>query len=108
MWQKEIISQALILEDLLMDLDETTLDPPFLSKIRHEVWTHFEKNPPEAARDVGSVRTIVIDEFEKVVSSCLDLPKAIKEVFLESLKNPSHTHEDSSRRIVGLGPLQED
>jgi len=90
-----------------MDLDETTLDPPLFPKILHEVWTHFEKLSPEATRDVGRVRMIVIAEFERAVSSCLDLPEAIKGVFLKSLKNPSHTREDLLRRVVGLDPLQE-
>jgi hypothetical protein len=112
-WQKEIISEALILKDrignsigLERDVHGITLDPPFLSKIRDEVWTHFENLPPEETRDVGRVRMIVMAEFERAVSSCLDLPEATKEVFLNYLKKPFHTRENLFRTVVGLNPLQ--
>ena len=115
-WQKEVISLALILKNrigdsigLERDVHGITLDPPFLSppfllKIRDEVWTHFENLPPEETRDIDSSR--VVGEFEKVVSSCLDLPEATKEVFLNYLKKPFHTRENLFKKVVGLNPLQ--
>jgi hypothetical protein len=110
-WQKEIISEALILKYRIGDRVGSgkdnygiIIDPPFLSEIWHEVWTHFENHPPGETRDVGRDR--VVGEFEKVVSSSLDLPDATKEVFIESLKKPFHTRENLFRTVVGLNPLE--
>ena len=111
MWQKEIISLALILKyrigdrvGLGRDLQGITLDPPFLSEIWHEVWTHFENLPLEEIRDVD--RGQAVSEFEKVISSSLDLPEATREDLLKSLKKPFHTRENLFRRVVGLNPLE--
>lgn len=111
MWQREIISEALILKarlgdriGLMREVDGITPDPPFLSEIRNEVWTHFENLPPEETRDVG--RSRVVSEFEKVISSSLDLPDATKEVFIESLKKPFCSRGNLFRRVVGLNPLE--
>jgi hypothetical protein len=54
-WQKEVISEALIIWNWLLgnhvalvrDIHGITYDPPFFSKIRNEVWTHFGNLPPE-------------------------------------------------------------
>jgi hypothetical protein len=112
-WQKEVISEAFIIWDCLLgnhvalvrDIHGITCDPPFFSKIRNEVWTHFENLPPEETKDVGRVRMIVMAEFERAVSFCLDLPEATREDLLKYLKEPSHTHESLFRRTVGLGSL---
>lgn len=110
MWQKEVISLALILKDrigdrigLMREVDGITPDPPFLSEIRNEVWTHFENLPPEETKDVGRAR--IIAEFERAVSSCPDLPEASKEVYLENLKKPFRSRENIFRRVVGLDSL---
>jgi hypothetical protein len=110
-WQKEIISEALILKYRIGDRVGSgkdnygiIIDPPFLSEIRNEVWTHFENLPPEEIRDVDRGRAV--SEFEKVISSSLDLPDATKEVFIESLKKPFCSRENFFRTVVGLNPLQ--
>ena len=110
-WQKEVISEALILKDrirnrlgVVRDVNGNPLDPPFLSEIRNKVWTHFQNLPSEETKDVG--RNQVIDQFRKVVSSSMDIPEATKEVFLESLKQPLCSRENKFKRVVGLNPLQ--
>jgi hypothetical protein len=110
-WQKEVISEALILKNRIgahiesvRDVHGFTLDPLFFSKIYHEVWTYFENLPPEETKDVD--RSRIVGEFEKVVSSHLDLSEATREALLESLKKPFHTRENIFRRVVGLNPLQ--
>ncbi len=81
-----------------------TPDSPLLSEIHNEVWTHFENLPPEETKAPG--RSQVVGEFEKVISSRLELPEATKELFLESVKKPFHTRENIFRKVVGLSPLQ--
>lgn len=111
MWQREVLSEALILEygigahiESVRDVHGITLDPPFLLKIYDEVWTYFENLPLEETRDVK--RSRVVGEFEKVVSSHLDLPEGTREALLKSLKKPFHTRENIFRRVVGLDPLE--
>ena len=111
-WQKELTSEALIIQGwlgdhvgLVRDARGMAREPPFLSKIQKEVWTHFENHPPEETRNVGRVRMIVMAEFERAISSCLDLPEATRQDLLKYLKEPSHTFESKFRGIVGLGPL---
>jgi hypothetical protein len=111
-WQKELISEALIIQGwlgshvpLVRDARGMAREPPFLSKIQKEVWTHFENHPPEETKDVGRVRMIVMAEFERAISSCPDLPEETRQDLLKYLREPSHTHESLIRRTVGLGPL---
>ena len=110
-WEKESTVQALIIREwlgshvgLVRDIHGIAREPPLLSKIHDEVWTHFENHPPEETRDVGRVRMIVMAEFERAISSCPDLPEATREDLLKYLKEPSHSYESSFRRTVGLLP----
>jgi hypothetical protein len=114
-WQKEIISERLILKYRLGDrigrvecgasISEPLLkffEPLFLSEICDKVWVHFGNLPPEET--VG--RHQVLDEFERIVSSSIDIPDATKEAYLESLRQPFHSSENKFREVVGLSQLQ--
>jgi len=112
-WQKEVISEGLILKyrirvadriPVVRDANGMPLDLPFLSEIRNKVWIHFENLPPEETKDVG--RDQVVSEFKRVVSACMDIPPVTKETYLESLNEPFHSRENKFRKVVGLGPLE--
>ena len=112
-WQKELTVQSLIiwgwLNDhisIVRDIHGMAREPPLLSKIHDEVWTHFENHPPEGTKDAGRIRMIVKAEFERAISSCPDLPEAIREELINYLKEPSHTYESKFRKVVGLNPIQ--
>ena len=111
-WQKEVISEALILKyririadriPVVRDANGMPLDLPFLSEIRNKVWIHFENLPPKETKDVG--RDQVVNEFKRVVST-MDISQATKEAYLESLKKPFSSNENKFRKVVGLNPLQ--
>ncbi|MGZ6224719.1 MAG: hypothetical protein ACXWMH_04315, partial [Syntrophales bacterium] len=108
-WQKESTVQDLIiwgwLDDHLgfvRDIRGMVRKPPLLSKIHGEVWTYFKNNPPEETKDGGKIRAIVIAQFERVISSCMDLPEPTREELIKYLKEPTHRFESEFRRTVGL------
>ena len=111
-WEKELTVQTLIIWDwlsdhvgIVRDIRGMVREPPFLSKMHNEVWAHFESHPPEETRDAARVRMIVMAEFERSISSCVDLTEATRGELIKYLREPTHTFESKFRRIVGLSPL---
>jgi len=102
-WEREMISQTLILELRLLEKEELgNLGPPesvspLILKILSRVVGALNGLSPAEMEKVD-----VRQEFQKVIVSSRNLPEGTKETLLECLKMPLGPDENHFRRVLGL------